>query len=619
MSQSELTQIGKYQIVGQVGEGAMGVVYRALDPVLSRPVAIKVMSDAVARNDELRGRFLREAQAAGSLQHPNVITIYDFGEVDGHLYIAMEFVEGEDLEDLLAKHVTLSLVDKLDVIVDVLGGLAYAHKRGIVHRDIKPANIRIDEEGRARIMDFGIAHLTSSNMTRTGVMVGTPAYMAPEQIVGSGITPATDLFSVGAVLYELLTGSKPFEGESLQNVMYKIVSQPSPSLPTGMGLPPALDGIVQHALAKDVKDRYNSALEMANALTEVRAGLDRAALASKTVSLRSVIDTALAGERAGKLRRARRRKLTTIASAVGVLAAASVVGVLMFRQNPRTIPPIKSAAARLAADTQTAAPSASIPTAPSTVNAPASPKTTQVAQSPKQQAVPKPPKTEPPSDALVLVRTLQTTAAESRRRAVDAGATTEQLRSGDDANRSAETLIGRGKLSDAAAKLNEATSAWSVAERDARVATSAAATRTRVTASEPVKAEIPPAPATVAPTAPQATPVKLPTANAATEIESAVAAYGHAIESRDIAEVRRAYPGITPTQASGFEQFFASVRTLRATFALSSLDVAGATAEGKLTGSYDYLTREGKNERQAVSFQAAFRRDATGWKLASVR
>src|SRR5437016_2219013 len=200
MSPQGITEIGKYRILEQVGEGAMGVVYRATDATLNRPVAIKVMSDAIARNDDLRGRFLREAQAAGSLQHPNVITIYDFGEVDGHLYIAMEFVEGEDLEDLLAKHVALSLVDKLDVIVDVLGGLAYAHKRGIVHRDVKPANIRIDEEGRARIMDFGIAHLTSSNMTRTGVMVGTPAYMAPEQIVGSGITPATDLFSVGAVL-----------------------------------------------------------------------------------------------------------------------------------------------------------------------------------------------------------------------------------------------------------------------------------------------------------------------------------------------------------------------------------------------------------------------------------
>src|SRR6476469_2972494 len=149
MSQPGITEIGKYRIVEQVGEGAMGVVYRATDPVLNRTVAVKVMCDAVARDDDLRGRFLREAQAAGSLQHPNVVTIYDFGEVNGHLYIAMEFVEGEDLETLLQKKLPLSLADKLYIIIDVLGGLAYAHKHGIVHRDIKPANIRIDEEGRA--------------------------------------------------------------------------------------------------------------------------------------------------------------------------------------------------------------------------------------------------------------------------------------------------------------------------------------------------------------------------------------------------------------------------------------------------------------------------------------
>ena len=174
MSQDEIAQIGKYHILGQIGEGAMGVVYRALDPVLNRPVAVKVMSDALARDTDLRGRFLREAQSAGSLQHPNVVTIYDFGEVDGHPFIAMEFVEGADLDEILRNGNQLSPIEKLDILIDVLNGLAYAHKRGIIHRDVKPANIRIDEEGRARIMDFGIAHLSSSNMTRTGMTVGTP-------------------------------------------------------------------------------------------------------------------------------------------------------------------------------------------------------------------------------------------------------------------------------------------------------------------------------------------------------------------------------------------------------------------------------------------------------------
>ncbi|HEY9225152.1 MAG TPA: serine/threonine-protein kinase, partial [Gemmatimonadaceae bacterium] len=203
MSRNGVTEVGKYRVIEQVGEGAMGVVYRALDPVLNRTVAIKVMSDALARDDDLRNRFLREAQAAGSLQHPNVITIYDFGEVDGHLFIAMEFVAGDDLEDILRKTTPLTTVDRIDILVDVLSGLAYAHKRGVIHRDVKPANIRIDEEGRARIMDFGIAHLQSSKLTRTGLMVGTPAYMAPEQVTGGPVSAQTDIFSVGAVMYEL--------------------------------------------------------------------------------------------------------------------------------------------------------------------------------------------------------------------------------------------------------------------------------------------------------------------------------------------------------------------------------------------------------------------------------
>src|SRR5207253_3325700 len=159
--------------------------------------------------------------AAGSLQHPNVITIYDFGEIDGHLYIAMEFVEGQDLEDLLEKHVKLTVPQIIDVLIDVLTGLAFAHKRGIVHRDIKPANIRIGEDGRAKIMDFGVAHLASSSMTRTGSFLGTPSYMAPEQITEGKTTPATDIFAVGGVLYQLLAQMKPFDAPTLQNLFFK--------------------------------------------------------------------------------------------------------------------------------------------------------------------------------------------------------------------------------------------------------------------------------------------------------------------------------------------------------------------------------------------------------------
>src|SRR6266550_5531690 len=184
MTDTRIADIGKYQIIELVGEGAMGVVYRAKDSVLDRTVAIKVMNESIARQEDLRKRFLHEAQAAASLQHPNVVCIYDLGEQDGHLFIAMEFVDGVDLERLIELGEPMSLQARLDIIIDVLTGLAFAHKRGIVHRDIKPANIRIGEDGRAKIMDFGVAHLASSKLTSTGASLGTPSYMAPEQITG---------------------------------------------------------------------------------------------------------------------------------------------------------------------------------------------------------------------------------------------------------------------------------------------------------------------------------------------------------------------------------------------------------------------------------------------------
>jgi len=187
VSETRLTKIGKYQIECVIGEGAMGVVYRAVDPVINRRVAIKVMTDAVAQDAALRERFLREAQAAGSLQHPNLVTVYDFGEIGDHLYSAMEYVEGDDLSELLCRQVPIPVDQSLDLVIGLLHGLAYAHKRGIVHRDIKPANIRVDGEGKARLMDFGVAHLASSEMTSTGVLLGTPSYMAPEQITGSPV------------------------------------------------------------------------------------------------------------------------------------------------------------------------------------------------------------------------------------------------------------------------------------------------------------------------------------------------------------------------------------------------------------------------------------------------
>jgi len=323
------SSIGKYRILELVGEGAMGVVYRAQDSVLDRTVAIKVMNDSIARQDDLRKRFLHEAQAAGSLQHPNVVCIYDLGEADGHLFIAMEFVQGVDLEHLIESGKPLSLQERLDIIIDVLTGLAFAHKRGIVHRDIKPANIRVGEDGRAKIMDFGVAHLASSSMTSTGSILGTPTYMAPEQITEGKTSAATDIFATGGVLFQILTLMKPFDAPTLQNLFFKIITEkPRPVSELVPGLPPALDRIVLKAMAKEPSDRYGSALEMANDLTNVRAKLSGPSYPA-SVSLSASVASAI--EMSRKKSQSQVRNLAF--AGAGALAAVVLIAIAWTRYS----------------------------------------------------------------------------------------------------------------------------------------------------------------------------------------------------------------------------------------------------------------------------------------------
>lgn len=624
MSKGEIVEIGKYRILGQIGEGAMGVVYRALDPVLNRLVAIKVMSDALARDSDLRGRFLREAQSAGSLQHPNVITIYDFGETDGHLFIAMEFVEGADLNEILQNNSQLSLLEKIDVLIDVLNGLAYAHKRGIVHRDIKPANIRIDEEGRARVMDFGIAHLNSSSMTRTGMMVGTPAYMSPEQITGGSITASSDIFAVGAVMYELFTGVQAFRGETLQTVMYKIVSAPAPELKMIAGAPTkdqnaqiskALDGIVSRALSKEASGRFDNALEMAGALSDVRARVLVGHESAGSASLRASVARVMSETPESRSRRSRRRMIG-FSVAVGIVAAAAVIVLAM------------SSRGHTAATTSPPAATASVPTVQSPrTNDASPPPVTPAPAAPRSVARVNPPSpTSPSAKELGLFRDLQTSALEARRRAVEAGASAAQLDSGDAHNRTANTLALQAKTAEAGDHLKQAVVLWSSAERAGRVAAATTTpTSSRSNASEPPKTQVvPPPPAVAVASIPTPQPQVVqqsppaPASNPTADVTAVVAAYARALESRDLATVRRAYPGITSTQAKGWEQFFPTLRSLRANLSISGLDINGTTADGKVAGTYDYVTTEGKSAQQPVSFQATFRREGTAWLLVSV-
>ncbi len=256
--------VGRYEITGELGRGAMGVVYKAKDPTIGRTVALKTMRLDVHGLDaaEMVRRFQNEARAAGVLSHPNIVTIYDAGEQDGIFYIAMEFIEGTTLHELLAEQRVLAADDVIQYSRQICRGLDYAQSHGIVHRDIKPANIMITANGTVKIMDFGIAK-SGGSMTSTGQVLGTPNYMSPEQVKGRPLDGRSDLFSFGVILYEMLTGEKPFVGQNVTTIIYKIVNE-NPIAPRDLDVTvhPGLSAIVVRALAKSPDERYQSGADL---------------------------------------------------------------------------------------------------------------------------------------------------------------------------------------------------------------------------------------------------------------------------------------------------------------------------------------------------------------------
>lgn len=264
-------KIGRYEIQGVLGQGSMGLVYKAYDPRLQRYAAIKVMSMARQAGDELLTRFFHEAQSAAKLNHEDIISIYDLGEEDDQPFIAMEYLEGEDLKTLIEKK-TMSFEQKLGFVIQVCGALDYAHRHDVVHRDIKPGNIFITFDGRLKILDFGLARLSSSEMTGSGVILGSPYYMSPEQVKGQrDVDGRSDLFNVGVVLYELIACRRPFEGDTPTSVCFQIVNEPhEPISEIFPGCAPELVRIVDQALSKDREGRYQSGLKMAADLERFR-------------------------------------------------------------------------------------------------------------------------------------------------------------------------------------------------------------------------------------------------------------------------------------------------------------------------------------------------------------
>ena len=423
-----LEALGKYEIKRPLGRGAMGTVYEGWDPIIARRVAIKTvrLPDASdPETEEALARFRREAQAAGRLTHPNIVGVFDYGETSDLAYIVMEYVDGPPLKDLLDKHERFVLADIVRIMEDLLAGLQFSHERGVVHRDIKPANVMLTAAGQAKIADFGIARIESSSMTQAGTVLGTPAYMSPEQFMGQVVDARTDIYSSGVLLYQLLTGDRPFEG-GMSAIMHKALNTepPAPSQ-IAVTAPPSFDAVVRRAMAKRPEDRFATA----NAFIEAV----RIAVANPVVTISEDEATMVTAPPAGGVAAAVSPSLsapsdqTRSRSPVVLIAAAAVMLVValgggawwLLSQTPAPVQTASVAPAMVTATPAPTPPTAAPVPAPASVapalpaptppaaapsNAPAvaagpvaaTPATPAEAQRPIAAATPQPPAVSPP-------------------------------------------------------------------------------------------------------------------------------------------------------------------------------------------------------------------------------
>jgi tRNA A-37 threonylcarbamoyl transferase component Bud32 len=369
-------KLGKYELRRELGRGAMGIVYEAFDPSIERIVALKtIRSDQLegAEGQDVIGRFQREAKAAGRLNHPNIVSIYDFGEDHGTAFIAMEFVSGRELKSYFENNERFPMADIVRVMSQLLDALEYSHQYGVVHRDIKPANIILLPDGRVKVADFGIARIESSQYTQAGTVLGTPAYMSPEQFMGQTVDGRSDIFSAGVVLYQFLTGERPFSGTAT-TIMHKVLMEdPLPPSMLNVQAPKPFDAVIKKAMAKRPEDRFQTAREFADAIRAAAA--DKAAPESDATVVATVVNAAAVNRTANpetaaasSAAPAPRRKLPPPVLAA-VLASVIGIGIASYFLLPRSKfgdAPVPAAATPAAAAIDTPVPAlvATAPTEP---------------------------------------------------------------------------------------------------------------------------------------------------------------------------------------------------------------------------------------------------------------
>ena len=601
----------------------MGIVWKAYDTVLRRYVALKLLSASFRKTTDMQERFLREARAAGAIQHANIVTVYDLGESEGQLYIAMELVEGRDLSDMIALRDPLALERKLDIAIEVLTGLHFAHQRGVIHRDVKPSNVRVMPDGRIKIMDFGIARLQKADATGSGAIVGTPTYMAPEQITNGAITAATDVFSVGCLLYELLCYRRPFEAESVHGVLYQVLTtEPRPLRTVAPSIPAALERVVAKAMNKVPHERYESAGQMMSTLQQIRAALSGAdEEATQPLGRWTPLPRPML-------------KLITHASMrarLAVLGAlAAVVVLLLYAPGPpaeepggaaTTIPPAQHVAGG-------AGPGA--PGGPGGLAAP-------------------PP---PPRTALVslAVSSRRDSALAARDRAITAGAQKNSVPSLLLAQTMLETsdrALERGDQSLALRGYVESAQRYAQARDEARAMEREA--QHMIQRVTPVVQALPAGRAaanagvflaraesllreqdyTLAKVAAQSAeqigidagiaPPSTQPADARGAIDVLLDDLGRALASQRISNLRVLYPGLTEEERRSWEAFFREWNQITAKFTVEDFKTQGASATGNVRALFQYVPAHGGAPRiDRRRFAMRFEKKDAGWRLAAV-
>jgi len=619
--------LGEYEILAELGRGGMATVHLAHDLALDRKVAIKVLAPALMHMGEgMVERFKREARTAAALSHPHIIPIYAVKESEHVLYFVMKYVQGRALDSVIRDVGTLPIPMVQTILAQVGDALGYAHRHGVIHRDIKSANIMLDEDGWAVVTDFGIAKVVQAEgLTMTGVTVGTPTYMSPEQCDTREVTGASDQYSLGVVAYEMLTGRLPFQGESTMAVMYAHFNErPRPVGELRPDCPPNLAAGVMRMLEKDPVRRWPNMDDIVavcgrpslrhddpvrgEMITLAKAGAGSALMAQlKTPTSPIVLSKSQTHPAATPVPRAPvgARLWWGIGGLGAVAIAAALWWLAPWRawQQARTPP-----APREAVGVSEALPSAPLDTALARgVPVP----TTRASKRPSRERVPsRPPAAAGESAARTslvqrddsVLRSLRARALGAMSRATEAGATPADLARGDSALKGAESLASQSRLPEAMVQLASAASLWADAERQSR-ARAVRDSQQRRTAEPAAAPAVTPAPVDPRP-----------------DIQKVIDDYARALESRDVGQVRRAYPGLTSSQQQSWQDFFQSVRNLKAALTVTAVHLSGPTAEAIVSGIYEYdNATTGRAERRPVTFRAILAVDAGGWRLTTIR